>query len=101
VEEIDGIDVDLSLLPPDLASLAPLIRRYAVGDDVERTRRLEVATPDELLELEQAAAPHWDAVNAYLDANMERPGAPEQDVALVLDGFAQAALEAPFERDRR
>ena len=100
-EEIDGIEVDLALLPDDLLPLAPLIRRYSAGDDVERAERLAAATPAELHELERSAQPHWDAINDYLDVHLERPGAPEQDVALVLDAFAQAAMEAPFERDRR
>ncbi len=93
-EEIDGIEVDLTLLPDDLRPLAPLIRRYAAGDDVERGELLAAATPEERAELERAAQPHWDAINAYLDAHIERPGTPEQDVALVLDAFAQAAMEA-------
>ena len=94
MEEIDGIEVDLALLPDDLRPLAPLIRRYAVSDDVERVARMEAASAKDRAELEQAAQPHWDAINAYLDAHIEQAGTPEQDVALVLDAFAQAAMEA-------
>ena len=51
-------------------------------------------TATEGLACGRPAQPHWDAINAYLDAHMERTGTPEQDVALVLDAFAQAAMEA-------
>ena len=100
METIDGIEVDLSLLPEELQPLAPLIRKYARGDDVERMEELEAATADELRELRDAPGPHWDEINAYLDANMDPPG-PKQDVALVLDAFAQAALEAEYELQER
>jgi hypothetical protein len=93
-ETVDGIEVDLDLLPDDLRPLAPLIRRFSVSDDVERVERLEAASPEERAELERAAQPHWDAINAYLDAHIEQTGTPEQDVACVLDAFAQAAMEA-------
>ena len=100
METIDGIEVDLSLLPEELRALAPMIRKYALGDDVERGERLEAASVDELRALRDAPDPHWDAINAYLDANMGQPG-PKQDVALVLDSFAQAALEAEVELEER
>lgn len=93
-EEVDGIEVDLELLPDDLRPLVPLIRRYSVSDDVKRAARVDAASPEERAELERAAQPHWDAINAYLDAHIERTGTPEQDVAVVLDAFAQAAMEA-------
>jgi hypothetical protein len=93
MEEIDGIEVDLSLLTDGLQALAPLLRAYSVSDDLERASRLESASPVELRALVTAGAPHWQAINAYLDEHMQPPGA-YQDVALVLDGFAQTAMEA-------
>lgn len=97
MEMIDGMEVDLGRLPDELASLAPLIKRYGVGDDLERRRLLEASSRDELRDLAAAPADKWDAINAFLDEHMERPGAPEQDVAIVLSNFAQAAMEAEFE----
>jgi hypothetical protein len=91
---------DFTLLPDELRPLATLILRYAVSDDVLRGDRLGEATDDELRELAAAANPHWDAINAYLDDNLSPPG-PRQDVAVALDSFAQAALEAALELKAR
>lgn len=93
-------DTDFSLLPVELRPLAPLIEKYGVGDDVDRGTLLGDASDAELRELEAAAAPHWDAINTYLDENMSPPG-PRQDVAVALGDFAQAAMEARFELGRR
>ena len=59
-----------------------------------------MASNDELQAMSTAASPHWDAINAYLDENMTPPG-PRQDVAVALDSFAQAAIEAQLELERR
>jgi hypothetical protein len=90
-EEIDGLDVDLSRLPPDLQPLAPLIRKWAVGDDEERSARLAAASDDDLKELRDAPEGHWDAINAYLDENIT---SDEPYEAIVLDYLSQAAMEA-------
>lgn len=94
METIDDLEVDLSLLPPNLRPLAPLIRKYAAGDDVERTDRLDAASTEELRELDQAMAKRWESVDAFHYAHIEATGTPEQDVALVLSSFAEAAAEA-------
>jgi hypothetical protein len=91
---------DFTLLPDQLQPLAPLIRKYAVADDVERSEQLAKASTNELQELSAAAEPHWDAINAYLDENMNPPG-PRQDMALALDSFSQAAIEARLELQDR
>jgi hypothetical protein len=93
-ETIDDLEVDLSLLPPDLQPLAPLIRKYAAGDDVERTNRLYAASTEELRELDRAmTVERWEAVDAFHYAHIDATGTPEQDVALVLSSFAEAAAE--------
>lgn len=86
-------ELDFTLLPEQLQPLAPLIARYSESDDGDRQAILENASPEELRELTAATAPHWEAINAFLDANMEEIG-PRQDMAIALDAFAQAALEA-------
>jgi hypothetical protein len=96
----DETALDFSLLPNDLQPLAPLIAKYAESDDVERSESLAKASTDELRELSAAADPHWDAINAFLDENMEQIG-PSQDMALALDGFSQAAMEAGGELEGR
>ncbi|SRR6266550_863805 len=96
----DESELDVSLLPDDLQHLAPLITRYAESDDEDRSVLLANASTDDLRVLSRAADPHWDAINAFLDANMEKPG-PRQDLAIALDGFSQAAMEAPGELEGR
>src|SRR6266567_6899830 len=86
-------ELDFSLLSDHLQHLAPLIARYAEGDDADRSDLLARASTDDLRVLSTAADPHWDAINAFLDDNMEFPG-PRQDLAIALDGFSQAAMEA-------
>ena len=91
---------DFTLLPDQLQPLAPLIRKYAVADDIERSEQLAKASTNELRELSVAAEPRWDAINAYLDENMNPPG-PRQDMALALDSFSHAAMEARLELQNR
>lgn len=93
--------VDLSLLPGELRRLAPLIERYAESDDAERGALLERASDDELEELTAAPGTSWPAINAFLDEHVAGEPGPLQDVALALDGFSQAALEARFVLDAR
>ena len=96
-----GERLDFSLLPDELRHLGPLITRYAESDDVERSRLLEAASDEELRELSRAPAEHWDAINAYLDENVRASPGPRQEVALALDSFSQAAMEARFDLERR
>jgi hypothetical protein len=98
MEELDGVPVDLRRLPEDLRRLIPLIRSWAASDDVERERRIEHATAGELLELARAPEGLWDEINRYLDENIT---SDEPYEATVLDSFAQAAMEAQLELDRR
>jgi hypothetical protein len=51
--------------------------------------------------LSDAPSQHCDAINAFLDANVAGDPGPLQDVALALDSFSQATLEAKLELDRR
>ena len=96
----DETELDFSLLPDGLQPLATLIARYAESDDVHRSDLLATASTDDLRVLSTAADPHWDAINAFLDANMEEIG-PRQDLAIALDGFSQAAMEARIELEER
>ena len=93
-------ELDFSLLPEELQELAPLIAKYGEGDDADREALLEGSSDEELRALSAAADPHWDAINGFLDANMETPG-PGQDLAIALDAFALAAMEARSELEGR
>lgn len=101
MEEIDGIEVDLSLLPPELEGCVPLIRRFAVSDDVVRSERQEAATPEELDQLTSLSETQWQALKDFFDRHMDdQPGSHEQDLALVLSAFGEAAAEALVARNR-
>jgi hypothetical protein len=100
-EEIDGIEVELGLLPPELADCVPLIRRFAISDDVVRSERMDAAPFAELEALAGLTPAQWSALEHFLDEHMERPGTPEQDVAVVLSAFGEAAAEARLELQAR
>jgi hypothetical protein len=91
---------DFAILPAELQPLIPLIRKYAESDDVARSDLLAAASSDELGQVTSLVSPHWEAINSFLDANMSPPG-PHQDVAVALDSFAQAAIEAQYELQNR
>jgi hypothetical protein len=71
MEEIDGIAVDLTLLPSQLHDVAPLIRRFAVGDDLVRSERIESTPEVELEGLAGLSSAQWDALDAFLDEHMD------------------------------
>lgn len=89
--------VDPSALPGPLRPLAPLLARWAVGDDLQRAERVERATIEELERLTAAVLPVLREIDAYLD----RAGAPLPPAAAALGDLAQAALEAAQELRRR
>jgi hypothetical protein len=94
-------ELDFSLLPQELRHLAPLVARYAEADDMERSNLLENASDEELSELSAAPDALWDSINAFLDEHAGGDPGPQQDVALALDSFSQAAMEARSELDER
>jgi hypothetical protein len=94
-------ELDFSLLPEELQPLGPLIARYAESDDVDRSELLANASDEELRELSEGPSAHWDAINAFLDENVEAEPGPRQDVALALDSFSQAAMEARSKLEER
>ena len=91
--------LDFTLLPSELQHLGPLIARYAESDDVERSADLANATDEELRALSDGPSLHWDAINAFLDEHVA--GDPGPPVALALDSFSHAAMEAKLGLDRR
>ena len=84
-----------------LQHLGPLVAWYAESDDADRSAILANASDEELLALADAPSLHWDAINAFLDEHVAGDPGPLQDVALALDSFSQAAMEAKLELDRR
>ena len=100
MEEIDGLQVDLDRLPPDLQSLAPVIRQWAIADDEERDRRLEAASTEELAQFWLTVSPELPAINAYLERQTAAEG-EEPAEAIALAATAEAALAAAEVVERR
>lgn len=98
-ELVHGLTLNPARLPPELQHLTPFIRDWAIGDDVERSEKQERARSPELRRLVDAVAPHWDGINAYLDAAHQQ--APVADEAILLGWAAEAAAEAQIELTRR
>jgi hypothetical protein len=81
--------------PSDLASVWPLVLRWAVSDDVERGDLLERATVEELTSLVEDGRPLLGSINDYLDAT------GNAESAVPYGDLAQAVMEAEFEIQRR
>ena len=99
MEEIDGLQVDLGRLPPDLQSLSPFIREWAALDEDERDRRLEATPTDALAQFWLTVSTQFPAINAYLEQHSgEGQESPE---AIALAATAEAALAASQVIERR
>ncbi|MDO9356943.1 MAG: hypothetical protein Q7T55_24815 [Solirubrobacteraceae bacterium] len=88
-------DVDLAALPEEFHDLLPLLRTWAIPDDVDREAQVEAASTAELRNLIRALEPRFDAISAYLD------GHDHLEEAAYLDALAEAAVEARFELEDR
>jgi hypothetical protein len=73
MEEIDGIPVDLALLPEELRDLLPLIRKFAISDDSAREAQMELTSRDELEALASLAASQWNALGGSSMSTWRRP----------------------------
>jgi hypothetical protein len=87
---VDGLRLDVERLPPDLRMLAPLVEKWAVGDDVDRGARLEAADPSEVRHLLDTVGPLLSRIDEYLDsfAPMEVP-----EEAALIGRLAEAVAE--------
>jgi hypothetical protein len=97
-EQIGGLDVDLDRLPEELHGLAPVIRRWATGDEDEREQRQEAASTEELADYWLTVSQEFPAINAFLEGQIEGERTNE---ALVLGWTAEGALEAAQVIERR
>lgn len=88
---------DASNYPDGLKGLVPLIAHWGVGDDELRGDRIKRAPDRALKELADKTLPLLDEINAYLASV---PPAHAESASL-LDGLAQAALDADDELRNR
>jgi len=78
------------ILPEDLQPLVPLIPKWAIEDDKERSRKLRRCAQSTRRKLIDAVLPLLPAIDKFLDSLGANP--PEE--ACALGSLAQAALEA-------
>ena len=97
-EQVDDLPVDFDRLPGELRSLARFVRQWGVLDDEKRATRMGAAPNADLRALIDAFAPHWDAINGWLD---QHDADPDRYEASVLSAASEAAMEAQLELDRR
>jgi hypothetical protein len=83
--EVDGLLLDPQKLPATLRPLVPLIRRWAIGDDVIRSKKLAAASPRARKALSDKVRPLLGAINTYLDAH------PHGDESVLLTRLGEAA----------
>jgi hypothetical protein len=77
-------------LPDALRPLAPLLAKWAIDDDDERSRKLKRSSMSARENLVDTVVPLLPAIDAFLDSFGANP--PEE--ACALGSLAQAALEA-------
>jgi len=87
---IEGLILDVKLLPEDLRKLVPHIKRWAVGDDVERQERLAKAKRGARAKILKEVAPLLGRIDEYLDLF---GSGPLPDEAVLLGQLAEAVAE--------
>lgn len=83
--------VDFNTLPEQFRQLKPLMEKWAVSDDQERSVLVDEASQQALKKLVQAVSPHMEAINTFLDSFENRP---LSDAAALLGTLAECATEA-------
>jgi hypothetical protein len=81
---------NLDALPPSLRLLTPIIQKWSIGDDCERTDLLEESPQSELEELVRAVGAHLSEIDRYLDS----VGEAIPEAALALQTLQECTAEA-------
>jgi hypothetical protein len=84
------VSLGLDALPDGLQPLGPLLAKWAIGDDEERSRKLQRSAASTRQRLIDAVIPRLSQIDAFLDSF----GANPPDGACAFGSLAQAALEA-------
>ncbi len=93
VVEIPEDKPNFKLLPAQFHPLIPLIERWGLGDDSDRSDLLDTAAESILRALIAEVEPYFEAIDSYLDSFKERP---PTDQAVALGRLAECALEARY-----
>jgi len=83
--------VDAKIVPKELQTLVPLLKRWAESDDLERSRLLESASRRSLEKLVGVVQPHLGAIDSYLGSFRD---APMPEIATLLGTLAECSIEA-------
>lgn len=81
----------LELLPVQFHPIIPMIKKWAVPDDLERNDLLDSVPKSVLRSLADEVSPYLETINSYLDSFGEMPPTEE---AVSLGRLAECALEA-------
>ncbi|MDH3497788.1 MAG: hypothetical protein OER21_13590 [Gemmatimonadota bacterium] len=81
--------LDASQVPEALRSLIPIALEWGIGDDVDRNRKVDAASPEARERLRQALAPHQARITAWLDSFGQDPMSDEAAAFM----YAQLALD--------
>jgi hypothetical protein len=102
IEIVDRFEVPvgpipLEVLPEEFHSLIPLMARWAICDDAERSEVFDNATASDVQKLIDEVWPRMERIEAFLDSL-----AAEQnyEAAAVLGSLAEAASEAYHQKSR-
>jgi len=88
--------VDFNTLPEQFRHLKPLLKKWAISDDHERSILVDKASMQTLKKLVQAVLPKMKAINKFLDSFR---GKPLSDAAALLGSLAECAMEAKLRLD--
>jgi hypothetical protein len=81
--------LDAAKVPADLRDLVPLAQRWGIGDDVDRSERLQKATAAERSELRAAFGARQARITAWLDS-FGQGVMPDEAAAFM---YTQLAIE--------
>lgn len=84
-------DIDLDVLPSEFKRLAPLIRKWGVTDDEERSELIEEASRATLQQLVKSVTPHLSSIDEYLNSFGTEA---LSRAAIALGALAECTLEA-------
>ncbi len=83
------VTIDPTKVPDDLRSLVSIVQEWGIGDDVDRGRKVDAASPDERARLRQALTPYHTRITAWLDS-FGATSLSEEAAAFM---YAQLALD--------
>jgi hypothetical protein len=87
---VDGLEFSVSELPEELQPLASLIRKFAIGDDAERSELLAQASAAEHERMRKHVGPLLPRIDQFLKSFGSRPLSNE---AILLGRLAEAVAE--------